>query len=248
MKRAVRIALVLGIALLILGSPNAARAEKETAVFRTKLFACVVPAGWRAEEDARETVRSKVAFRHPTESGLFIRVIAGPKPSSEYSAEDYLEEARQKVSSQLARIAPGTSWTVESRMVGDREYVFVSSKSAGMEIAVHVGRSTYYNIALNWSTESQYASGRAELARFLEAFLPIDRDGFTDAEVRQGMAASKARVAEVLLDLGKLDEAETAIVAGMTLDPTSDRLRSSPLSLGREAKIIAARLRDRADP
>jgi hypothetical protein len=143
--------------------------------------------GWDREDYPSERVRSKVTFHHPKEKGLSIGVTGGPKPNPSYTLSDYDTEAHEKLPAMQAQ-APGTSWAINRRTLGGREFVVVSSKDAGAEFAVLITNVAYYNLSFKYLTRKQYEIYHKDFVHFVESFLPLDTKQFSPSEVRAALA------------------------------------------------------------
>lgn len=183
-------------------------------------FAVVPPEGWDREDYPSERVRSKVTFHHPKEKSLSIGVTGGPKPNPSYTLSDYDTEAHEKLPAMQAQ-APGTSWAINRRTLGGREFVVVSSKDAGVEFAVLITNVAYYNLSFKYLTRKQYEIYHKDFVHFVESFLPLDTKQFSPSEVRAALADSNRRIAELLVKDGRFQEAMEFVETGLRLDPSS---------------------------
>jgi uncharacterized protein YggU (UPF0235/DUF167 family) len=194
-------------------------------------FAVWAPAGWKQEDFPGETVRSKVAFHHPKDDSVVIRLIVGPT-AARYSYDTMLAETQGKIPALKKQFGAGATIEVSKGEVGDHKTVVLRAsvpRVLEQEVVLMlnakatIAYSTSYSTASQKAFDEHYATFRA----FLEE-LQILESGrtFTEDDLVQAAVSKKLRLAQLHEEIGQYDLARQYVQQGLALDPDNAELKT----------------------
>lgn len=218
------------VSLLGLFSQSTHAEDKRVNLYKDKngYFTVLPPAGWRQEDYPSETIRSKVAFHHPTEQGVLIRIISGPTPSSDYTLDDLYQENRGKIDSYFRQKFPKGKYDIIKKDIEGRQALVQKNSLPGsieQEIVLFVNKGIWYSITFSTVTKNQFEKNYKTFQRFLTTFTILEAGKkFSEQEIRDGLIAKYKRVAELHEQMGRIEDALDFVKEGLALDPSNKDL------------------------
>lgn len=190
-------------------------------------FTVLPPTGWKQEDYPSETIRSKVAFQHPTEKGILIRIISGPTPTPNYTLDDLYQENKEKIDTYFRQKFPSGKYDIAKREIEGRQAVVQKNSLPGteQEVVLFINKGIWYSIAFNADTRSQFEKNYKTFQRFLTNFTILEAGKkFSEKEIRDGLIAKYKRVAELYEQMGRIEDALDFVKEGMAIDPNNKDL------------------------
>ncbi len=223
--------LIFIISLFFLGILQTVFAETSSLVLykdKNGYFVVKIPTGWEREDYPSETIRSKVAFHHPTEEGIHMRIISGPTPTSDYSLDDLYQENKEKIESYIRQKYPNGTYDIAKKEVEGRQSVIQRNSipdAIEQEVVLFVNNSISYNIAFTANTKSQFEKNYKTFKTFLSNFVILEKGKkFSDQEIRAGLIANYKRLAEINEQMGLIEDALDFVKEGLSIDPNNKDL------------------------
>ena len=204
--------------------------DKHVNLYKDKngYFTVLPPAGWRQEDYPSETIRSKVAFQHPTEKDIVIRIISAPTPFQNYTLDDLYQETKEKIDSLFRQKFPSVKCNLTKREVEGRQAVVQRNSGSPIgeqEIVMFINKGLYYSIAFNTLTNSQFEKNYKTFQRFLTNFIILEAGKkFSEQEIRDGLISKYKRVAELYEQMGRIEDALDFVKEGIAIDPNNKDL------------------------
>ncbi len=212
-------------------APVAQPVSKPLELYRDRngYFAALPPEGWSQEDYPSETIRSKVAFHHPENSNIVIRILASAAPSENYTLEDLYIENQQKIPA-LQRQYSNAIINLTKGKMGEYQTVVMRTSIPNLleqEITQLVEANVYYSIAFSTITKTQFENNYKTVEKFLREFLVLKADRrFSEEELRATLVARSKRLAELNEQMGQIDEALRFVREGLAIDPDNTDLKS----------------------
>lgn len=204
--------------------PATAEAPTTTAgVFRDErngYFSIVPPKGWKVER--ADDARTKVTWRHPTNSDVLLRVIA--RAATE-SMDQVLRDTRAATAGWNRK---GLKSVLTQPRLGDRSVVVVDQwpQSARSRLVLSVAEHVHFNVQYAAPSETAFGAHEAEAARAIETLIPLPRStsSGTDAIRREDLAWYK-RYALLLSKIGDVEASKTVAAEGSAKHPEDGELK-----------------------
>jgi hypothetical protein len=209
--------------LIILGTTDAQIGPKP--IFRDEknaYFTFAPPTGWIIEK--YDDPRTKVAFRHPNNKSIFIRLIVREEPGYTFSEmkKDAETTARQ--------------WTEKGipRKVDVSEFLGVPATRTSADIPgtgstllwKFLIAGLHFNIQFAAPNEKELAKNLDEVTHSINSIV-VSRPSKIDLEkVRKQQAASIIRLADLAVELGDKDTAVAILKDGLKEFPDSAEIKS----------------------
>jgi len=171
---------------------QAANAEGGRAVFykdKNGYFVAKPPEDWKQEDYPSETVRSKVAFHHPIEKGVFIRIISAPLPDPKVTFGDFYAEIKENLGTYFRQKVPNSKCDITKGKMAEREAVIARisapPKVYEQEIVTFIDKGIQHNITFGANTKSQFDKNYKTFQRFLSNFVVMETTRkFSDQEIK----------------------------------------------------------------
>ena len=215
--------IVVGVFFLIVSYTLKGNSQSAIYSDKNQYFVVLPPKGWEKEEYPNETIRSKVAFHHPSMS-ILIRVTAEPTVGKDFSFDDLYTQhkVRQK---QMRDLMQGGNYEMKISRLGDlRAVLHRNSYPNGdeHEMLSVVENGIIYTIGLNAASVEELNGGRNAFEAFLNSFTPLSKGKtFSKSEINAGLVAKFRRLAELSELQGKIEEAIEFVNQGLLLDSSN---------------------------
>lgn len=210
--------------LLVLWATDAFTQPASSEIYRDSngYFAVLPPHGWTRKDFPSETVRSKISFHHPTDPRISVLIIAGPTPRDPYTLDDVYAENKAKLDNPPPPLRGG-NFELKRTKSSRYEGVTMTISKAGMiesEVVMFVAKNLWYSINFSAGTKEDFNRNARIGRKFIEDFIILDpKKKFTNAEIVQGLAASKKAMAELLEKTGNFGDALLYAQEGRALTP-----------------------------
>jgi len=211
---------------------QAAKAEGGRAVLykdKNGYFGAKPPEDWKQEDYPSETVRSKVAFHHPTERGVFIRIISAPLPDPNVKFGDFFADIKENLGTYFRKNLPNSKCDITKGKMEEREAVIARisapPKVYEQEIVTFMDKGIQHNITFGATTKSEFDKNYKTFQRFLSNFVAMETARkFSDQEIRLSLVAKYKRLAELHEQSGLISEALDFVKEGLSIDPSNKDL------------------------
>ncbi len=217
------------IVLTVISTVQILTAEaQDGSLYRDKngYFAAVPPKGWKQQDYPSDTIRSKVAFHHPSQRGAVIRVISGRTRETLTSLYE-LNGGDNRLF--FLRKYPGSSFDVRKERRLDREALIIHMSVPGateQEIVQFIRKGLWYSIAFAGRTKNQFESNYHFMRSFMNRFVMLHKDRkFSQEEIRAGQGARVKRLAELAEKDRNWREGLRWVQFGLERDPKNKDLK-----------------------
>ncbi|MCK4794841.1 MAG: hypothetical protein KAV87_64525 [Desulfobacteraceae bacterium] len=183
-------------------------------------FKIFPPSGWRIREYPNDP-RGKVAFIHPDINNLNLRIIAQGKA---FSSFEELSENTEKQANKLRSKFDGQV-SIKRTSLGDTPALMIKVTIPGqfkhLQFQFLRGRM-YYSITYA-APINMYEDFLTIATLCIDTFEPTLRD-VTQKDIIRHSISSKMRIATLLIQEGRLNDALETINEGLEIDPTNSKL------------------------
>ena len=192
-------------------------------------FAVISPEGWKREDYPSETVRSKVAFHHPIEKRVFIRIISAPLPDPKRTFNDFYAETKEKLGTYFRQNVPNSKCDINKGKMGNLETIIARISAPPevyeQEIVTFMDKGIQHSVTFGATTKGQFDKNYKTFQQFLSNFVVMETARkFSDQEIRMSLVAKYKRLAELHEQSGLIEQALDFVTEGLSIDPSNKDL------------------------
>lgn len=179
-------------------------------------FKILPPAEWKVQDYPHDP-RGKVAFTHPNSAAIDMRVLCGDMGT--HTIDGIIESYKD------AEARLGTKILFERTTFAGFPAVTLTYQGAGKKfyaIDFLVGR-VRHNLQFG-APISEYNQWLPLTRTSFDTYEPLFKES-SDAEAQQNLTANKLRLAQIMVQIGRMDLADEYVKEGLALSPNSKELR-----------------------
>lgn len=184
-------------------------------------FSIFPPSGWRVWEYPKDP-RGKVAFIHPDINNLDLRIIAQAAAYSSF--EELAENTEMRAKKMRSQLNAQVS--IQRTSLGDAPALRITATIPGQLKQRHIqflrGRM-YYSIAYAAPIYA-YEDFLTIATQCIDTFIPTLSD-ITQKDIIRHSISAKVRIATLLIQMGKLEDALEAVNEGLQIAPSNSKLK-----------------------
>lgn len=210
--------LINAVIILLIFSTSVDGASDELAKKRyvdpNNYFTIVPPAGWEIQKYPKEQ-RGKVAFLAATKQ-VELRILAA---AVDFDTIDGLISGSKAIEERIGKSTNIKKVTFNGRPAITRSFVFNGAKLLLYDFLVG---NIHYNIQFG-ARPSDFPKFHSLAIKSMATYEPLLRSGSSD-EILEHTLAGNRRLADLLIEMGRMDMASEYIEEGLKLAPSDDRL------------------------